>query len=143
MKNLLLSSFACLLLVTTGCDKEDDVNTEITPATVSAVLKSGSWKVSYFYDTDHEETNHFTGYNFTFNNDGTVSASNDILTRGGTWSTDIDDGKTELDLNFAAPDDFIEISEDWTVIERTTTTIKLEHVSGGGGGTDQLTFQKN
>ena len=48
-----------------------------------------------------------------------------------------------IPLNFSTPVSFIEISDDWNVIERTDTKIKLQDISGGNGGTDYLTFEKN
>lgn len=37
----------------------------------------------------------------------------------------------------------IVLSDDWDVLERTDTKIRLIDVSGGNGGTDYLTFEKN
>jgi hypothetical protein len=57
---------------------------------------------------------------------------------GGTSSGDID-----FNIFFASPVDFSELSEDWDIITNTGTKIELIHVSGGNGGTDLLTFEKN
>jgi hypothetical protein len=54
-----------------------------------------------------------------------------------------DDSKVKLVLSFATPANFVEISDDWQVIERTDSRIKLQDLSGGNGGTDYLTFEKN
>jgi hypothetical protein len=48
-----------------------------------------------------------------------------------------------LVIGFASPASFVEISDDWEVIENTSTKIRLQDVSGGNGGTDLLTFEKN
>jgi predicted nucleotidyltransferase len=50
----------------------------------------------------------------------------------------------DIDFNiaFSSPSDFEELSEDWEIISQTATKIELRHVSGGGGGTDLLTFGK-
>jgi hypothetical protein len=56
-----------------------------------------------------------------------------------------DDSLDDLDftISFASPDNFTELSEDWKVLSRTDSKIELKHVSGGNGGTDLLTFEKN
>ena len=57
---------------------------------------------------------------------------------GGTSSGDID-----FNIFFASPVDFSELSEDWDIIMNSSSKIELMHVSGGNGGTDLLTFEKN
>ena len=61
----------------------------------------------------------------------------------GTWSTGTDDSQVKLVLAFSTPAQFADISDDWHVTERTDTKITLQDVSGGNGGTDYLTFEKN
>ncbi len=56
----------------------------------------------------------------------------------GSTSEDID-----FNIFFASPADFAELSEDWDIISHTASKIELKHVSGGNGGTDLLTFEKN
>ena len=144
MKNFLFAAMTMLLIATTGCDKDDDnISTTVTAENVKNTVSAGTWRVAYYYDTDHEETADFAGYNFTFQASGVVSAANDILSRSGTWSAMNDSGKTKFVLDFATPADFEDISEDWEVIALSATEIQLRHVSGGGGGTDLLTFSKN
>lgn len=57
---------------------------------------------------------------------------------GGSSSGDID-----FNIFFASPADFAELSEDWDIISHSASKIELKHVSGGDGGTDLLTFEKN
>ena len=57
---------------------------------------------------------------------------------GGITSGDID-----FNIFFSAPADFAELSDDWDIISHTALKIELIHVSGGNGGTDLLTFEKN
>ena len=134
-----------LLIVTMAC--EDDNSTKDTNQTqVVNIATSGTWRITYFYDTDKEETANFTGYKFTFGS--SLTATNGTNTYTGTWSvTDSnsnDDSMDDLDFNilFTAPPDFEDLSDDWDIIEVTDTKIKLIDVSGGGGGTDYLTFEK-
>ena len=83
----------------------------------------------------------FSGYVFTFNNNGTSTAVRNSITTAGTWSTYTDSGENKLDLNFdgLALD---EIEDDWRIIEFSATQIRLKDVSGGDGSVDYLTFTK-
>jgi len=143
---------AMLFVLTTSsmCSSDDNSNSGVnSTASVINVVNTGSWKVTYYYDTDHDETTAFTGYNFTFGANNVVTASNGSTTNTGTWtvtdSNSSDDSISDLDFNlsFATPAQFAELSDDWEIIEKTATSIKLKDVSGGNGGTDYLTFTKN
>ena len=123
--------------------KKNDTSTTLTTTSVTTTVSTGNWRVTYYWDTDHEETTNFNGYNFVFNSNGTITATKATSTINGTWSTLNDDSKIKLVLSFTSPADFIEISDDWHTIERTDTKIRLQEVSGGNGGTDFLTFEKS
>ncbi|MEN9913679.1 MAG: hypothetical protein RL528_412 [Bacteroidota bacterium] len=123
--------------------KKDDNNPSISTSNVTSTVSTGNWRITYYWDTDHDETNNFIGYSFVFNTNGTVTATKAANTITGTWTTRNDDNKIKLVLSFSSPADFIEISDDWHTIERTDSKIKLQDVSGGNGGTDYLTFEKN
>ncbi|UCA54938.1 MULTISPECIES: hypothetical protein [Aequorivita] len=135
-----------------SCDKDDD-NNEPQNTTIQQTqntAQSGSWKITYYLDSDQNETNHFTGYTFTFNENGSLVAINGSTTITGTWSVtdsnsnDDDGGSSDTDFNifFASPPDFEELSDDWDIISVTNSKIQLTDVSGGNGGTDFLTFEK-
>lgn len=123
--------------------KKDDSNPTISTSNVTSTVSTGNWRITYYWDTDHDETNNFNGYSFVFNTNGTVTATKAANTITGSWTTSNDDSKIKLVLSFSSPADFIEISDDWHTIERTDRKIKLQDVSGGNGGTDYLTFEKN
>lgn len=139
-----------LLNVASMCSNDDDDTVPVLdPAQVSATISSGSWRVTQFIDSGNDHTGNFSGYNFTFNSNGTISATNGGTTHNGTWSIDNDgsndDSQSDLDFNiaFSSPANFAELTEDWHFNLYTPTKIILIHVSGGGGGTDYLTFEKN
>lgn len=144
MKNALF-----LLLVTAllfSCEKDDDNNNNITitPLNISSTLSAGTWRITYYFDTDHEETANYAGYLFTFAGNNVVTATKQGATSAtGSWTTGLDDSKVKLVLVFSSPAAFVEISDDWHVTERTDTRIKLQDVSGGNGGTDYLIFERN
>jgi len=63
-------------------------------------VQTGTWRITNFIDSGVDETNHFTGYNFTFGSNGTLTASNGSNTYSGTWSiTDRNDDSLN-DLEF-------------------------------------------
>ena len=144
MKNALF-----LLLITIGlfsCKKDDNTNNNstITTANVVTTATTGTWRITYYYDTDHEETANYAGYAFTFAAGNVLTATKQgSATATGSWSTGLDDSKVNLILAFSTPANFAEISDDWHVTERTETRIKMQDVSGGNGGTDILIFERN
>jgi hypothetical protein len=48
-----------------------------------------------------------------------------------------------MNIVFTSPDDFEDLTEDWDFISETSSKMELIHISGGNGGTDYLTFEKN
>jgi hypothetical protein len=120
-----------------------------TTGDVSNTVTSGNWRVSYYNDSGTDETYHFAGYSFVFGTNGVLTASNGTNTYTGSWSvTDSnsnDDSLSDLDFNifFSAPAEFEDLTDDWDIKSFTSTKIELEDVSGGGSGTDRLTFEKN
>ncbi|MGB5461015.1 MAG: hypothetical protein WBM91_11975 [Eudoraea sp.] len=150
-----------LLFISCSSDNSDDVNAANSMADIqeiSDLVSNGTWTITNFVDSGSDETANFTGYGFSFNSDGNLVADNGSNTVNGTWSvtddsgsddsndnSSIDDSSDDIDFNifFASPSNFNELSEDWDIVSRTDSRIELIHVSGGNGGTDNLTFEKN
>lgn len=140
-----------MLNVASMCSSDDDnSNTSQDPTPVINTVNNGTWRITFFEDSGNNETNHFTGYNFTFGSGNVLTATNGTNTYTGTWSVTNDDSNddspsNDLDFNiaFSAPADFTDLTEDWNIITYTSTKIQLVHVSGGNGGTDYVTFEKN
>jgi len=143
MKKIFALATVFIALGLTSCKKDEPSTSNITNSNVTTTVSAGTWRVTYYWDTNRDETANFNGFNFTFGASNLVSASNSLLTINGTWSIANDDSKIKLILAFTTNANFIEISDDWHVIERTDTKILLQDVSGGNGGTDYLTFEKN
>ena len=152
---LLLLTFS---LMSSTCSSDDDDNNPVdNSAEIQQIVnaaESGAWVVTYFYDTDSEETSNYSGYEFTFGTNGSLTATNGTNTYMGTWSvTDdsssssnddsSDDDDIDFNISFVSPPDFEELSDDWDVVTHSSTKIELIDVSGGNGGTDYLTFEKN
>jgi hypothetical protein len=131
MQKLLFGLFTALLTFS-ACTKDDDSN----PGT-GAELGGTTWRVTYYWDKDKDETDDFAGYTFEFRTDGTLVAS----LPGGTQQTGswrLQDSNTELNLAITGTeplDDFAD--DDWDVVERSATSLKLRDDSGSGG-TEEL-----
>ena len=132
-----------------SCSNEDDSPATSIQKQVQENVQKGTWRITKFIDSGDDETNHFTGYSFTFNSSGIINASNGINSYNGTWSiTDSDsndDSQDDLDfnINFNVTNDFEDLNDDWDFVSQTSTKIELIDISGGNGGTDYLTFEKN
>jgi hypothetical protein len=144
MKNR-FSLFAAILItsvVFSACSKNDDSASD--PLKVEQNVQSGTWKVTYYKDSGEVRTNYFNGFNFQFNQNGTVTATNGTVTHNGTLSVYPDSGDTKFELVFqTVSGPFEEISEDWKILLQSATTLELVNISGDNGGTDYLTFEKN
>ncbi|WP_299523528.1 hypothetical protein [uncultured Lutibacter sp.] len=152
MKSLLFK-FTTLFFISTffliSCSDDDTPTNDDTQSQVEVNVKKDTWKITKYIDSGDDELNNYSGYNFTFGINNVLTASNGINTYTGTWSigdrNSSDDSSDDLDFNlfFASPPNFEELSDDWHFISQTATKIELIDVSGGNGGTDYLTFEKN
>ena len=136
------------------CSSDDEHNPNDNSAEIQDITntaQNGNWVITYFFDTDSDETSDYTGYEFTFGTNGVLTASNGTNTYAGTWSVTDDsnsnddsssDDDIDFNISFASPVDFEELSDDWDIISYTSVKIELIDVSGGNGGTDYLTFEK-
>ena len=79
-----------LIVLTTSsmCSNDDDSPNPLVnnPSDVINIVNNGTWRITYYYDTDHEETTNFNGYNFTFGASNVLTASNGTNNYTGTWS---------------------------------------------------------
>lgn len=142
---LFISSFGILSCSENG---ESDPNL-ISKQQVEDNVNSGSWRIASFIDSGKDETNHFTGYDFVFNDNGVLESSNGVNTYSGTWSISDSNSNDEspdgidFNIHFNLTNDFEDLSDDWDILSVSGSKIELVDVSGGNGGTDFLTFEKN
>ena len=145
MKKIILA-LTIFTAVFTACNKSDGNNTSsVSTAAVNSTVTSGTWKITLLNKSGTDKTTNFSGFNFTFSSSGSLAAVNGILSISGTWITRVDDSKIKLTINFPSPSvsAFLDLNEDWEVTSRTDTQVTMQHISGGAGGTDYLTIQKN
>ena len=153
-KLILIPALFCLFMlnVASMCSNDDDSSSSsVDPTPVINTAAAGTWRITSYIDSGNDETNHFTGYDFTFGTANVLTATNGTNTYTGTWSVTSDDSSnddnpgSDVDFNiaFASPPAFADLTEDWHIVNYSATTISLIHVSGGNGGTDTLVFTKN
>ncbi len=149
INRIVLGMFLITTMIVTSCTSEDNAGIIIDTANIQQIsntAKSGTWRITSFIDSGNNETANFTGYDFTFNDNGTLTASNNSNTINGTWSvrngSSSSSNDVDFDIAFVAPNNFEDLSEDWDIVSISDAKIDLIHVSGGNGGTDTLTFEK-
>jgi len=144
IKSILLVTLIGIFSLSSCKKKDDKIKNEMTDN-----IQSGSWRVTNFIDSGNDETNNFSGFNFTFNSSGQVTAINGSTTHTGTWSisdsNSNDDSMDDLHFNlfFNLTNNFEDLNDDWDINSQSENKIELIDVSGGNGGTDYLTFEKN
>ncbi|SDS19326.1 hypothetical protein SAMN04515667_1619 [Formosa sp. Hel1_31_208] len=154
---LALSVMLSFTLMSFNCSGDDDSpnpndNSEQI-VQIENTAESGTWRIANFNDSGQDETSDFTGYDFTFNSDGSLIATNGTTTLTGTWSvtddSSSDDSSSDDDIDFniffpvPETNDFEDLNDDWDIVSTSSTQIALIDISGGNGGTDILTFEKN
>ena len=98
MKKIFALATVFIALGLTSCKKDEPSTSNITTSNVTTTVSAGTWRVTYYWDTNRDETANFNGFNFTFGASNLVSASNSLLTINGTWSIANDDSKIKLIL---------------------------------------------
>jgi len=150
-KNAIFAFVVGGLFFATSCSSDDDSNPSTNNPSANDVINtvsSGTWRITSYLDSGQDETGDFAGYNFTFGASNVLTATNGTNNYSGIWSvTNDDDSADDLDFDILfsspAPASFQDLSDDWDVVERTSTKVRLRDVSGGNGDTDYLTFEKN
>jgi len=160
MKKLFNLGFILMLSITlmsSMCSTDDDDGTPNNNsqqiAEIENDVESGTWRITNFVDSGQNETSDFSGYDFSFNSDGSLVATNGTNTVTGTWSVTDDsssddsssDDDIDFNISFPVPDtnNFEDLNDDWDIVTSNSTRIELIDISGGNGGTDMLTFEKN
>lgn len=150
-KNAIFAFLVGGLFFATSCSSDDDSNPSTTNPSANDVINtvsSGTWRITSYLDSGQDETADFAGYNFTFGASNVLTATNGTNNYSGIWSvTNDDDSADDLDFDILfsspAPASFQDLSDDWDVVERASTKVRLRDVSGGNGDTDYLTLEKN
>lgn len=140
--------FALLVAVAWGCSDDPDPQEDPRIEEIENIVTNGKWRISYFFETDEDETAKYEDFAFQFLPSGSLVANDGPDAVSGTWSVEdqgsSDDNSDDIDFNisFSTSPLLNELSDDWEIISVTGSRIDLRHVSGGNGGTDLLTFER-
>lgn len=132
----IVSLIVLVLILFSSCKKDDSSN-------ITDIVVSGNWKISLFQEDGSIKTSNYSGYSFIFNSNNTISATKNSQSTNGSWSSGNDDSKSKLVINFGSVSPLDELNEDWEILEKSSSIIKLKHISGGDGSIDYLNFEKN
>jgi hypothetical protein len=146
-------AFAIGLVSCSSDDDHHDSNSAETATQISNNVTSGTWRITTFSENGTDQTTTFANYNFAFGTT-TLSATDGTNTNSGMWTVIYDNSSNgsnddnsqnplTFTIHFENPPSFAELSEDWKVLEHTSTKLRLQHTSGGDGSVDLLTFEKN
>jgi len=102
-------------------------------------LLNGPWFVQTYIDSGSNQTGTYAGYSVNFNTGNEVVASNGSNTNNGVWL--VSSNGQELDLAFSGSP-FDEFNDEWDIFSVEPNRVEVRDVSGGGGGTDILVFEK-
>ncbi len=127
---------------TVASDKKGKNNpTSINWNSLNSTPIAGKWIVTLYQEDFSIKTTNYAGFVFEFAANNTLTASKSTSSTLGKWGYGTDDSKKKIIMNFSTVKPLSELSEDWVILEQTSTKLRLQHVSGGNGGTDIVTFE--
>lgn len=147
MKNLFFIILMSVVLF--SCEQDDNSQSNSTGNTnISQQDLNGNWRITYFAEDGKDETFYFSGYTFTFSNNVVAATKSSTVVNGvyslsGSSSSSGSSSGSKFVITFPDTDPWEELNEDWDILEKSANKIKLKHISGGNGGTDDLVFEKN
>lgn len=141
MKKILL---LFTIIAFASCSSDDDSGDANTTdfEQIETILPQGDWEVSKFMDDETDSTNDFESFVFTFDEDGTVVAQNDLFTENGTWAYDNSSStEEELVLQFSQTTPFNRINDDWEILSVSNSKVELSNINSEDN-LQLLTFTK-
>ena len=129
------AAIIALIILSASCTRSLDNNN------ATSVVTSGTWRVTLFTDSGNDETSDFLGYTFSFNSNGTMTATKSGVSKNGTWSS----SSNKFNIDLGPKDDtnkpFGELTDDWKIISTSDSEIRL--TDDNSSGNEFLTFTKN
>ena len=123
-----------------ACTNDNDDNA--SNGTDDILINGGSWRVTYFWDKDKDETSDFSGYTFIFEEGGIFKATKSGTSISGTWQLNSSSNKLIINTSVATkPLD--ELNDDWIILNKSDKKIELQDDRDDNEGEEFLTFEVN
>ena len=135
MKFKLAPGIISLLILSTSCNRSLDSND------ATNIVTNGTWRVTLFTDSGNDETSDFSGYSFSFNSNGVVTATWSGISKNGTWSRSSNKFNIDLGAKTDTNKPLGELTDDWQIISLSDSEIKL--TDDNPLSAEFLTFTKN
>jgi len=113
-----------IVSLSVSCKKEDN-GPAVSTLSASAIITSGSWRVSYYHESGDDHTINFSGYTFTFSSNGTMTATNSSGTTSGTWKID-DRNKNEFHMDLGSASPCSVMNHGWLIISKTSSEMGIK-----------------
>lgn len=135
MKFRLASGIISFLILSASCTRSLDNNN------ATNVVTGGTWRVTLFTDSGNDETSDFSGYNFSFNSNGVMTATRSGVSKDGTWSSGSNRFNIDLGPKIDANKPLGELTDNWQIITVSGSEIKL--TDDNPLSAEFLTFTRN
>jgi len=140
MKTWMLKMLGVCLFIsafTMACNNDDD---NAPSSTDDTLTNGGTWKVTYYFDKDKEETSDFSSYTFAFETGGVFKATKNGATTIGTWQVDASSNKLIISTGVGTKP-LGDLTDDWILTEKSSKVIKLRDDRNDNNGDEFLTFE--
>ncbi len=148
-------SLLMMLFVTLGTavscsdDDNDSTNEPITneeTAAIATAMREGVWQITAFTKDGVERTTGFEGYNFVFDGENDLIATNGTTVNTGTWSVTLNNEEDENDfdfiINYSSPANFQDLKGNYDIVTSNDVMIQLIELNNGNDA-KYLTFERN
>ena len=136
MKKLSIAAFSILIVSVAffcSCSKSNYSPSNVPANTDSfpALIISGTWKVTSMTEPGQNNTSKFSGYTFTFSNDGKIAAISNGKSSSGTWVWSgtsyygVNNNKPIFSINLGNDDPTRRLSHNWVVEQKSATAFTL------------------
>lgn len=122
-----LALFALVVFTFSSCKKP--VNDSSSNFSLTELLSSGPWEISYFTDGTNDRSAAFSGYTFTFLSSGKMYAANSTETLNGSWTNE--NSATFLNITISGKAPLSYLAKSWLINSTDHSTIILQNDNSG------------
>lgn len=139
-----------LFIIMESCSKSNSSPNTTTTINPASLVVSGTWAISSIIQRTEDKTSDYTGYVFTFMNEGSMKAEKNGAITNGTWSYTPSavvyygstPSKASLTINLGSAKPFGQLSRIWNIDSVNTTSSRLALISPEVAEGMRLNFAK-